>query len=83
MSHPSLCNPGEVWVGNSKCLCAADLPNHLKPLKSIRFEQAYDIKGNRLSMDEYRGLVMSQADANRYNAIMEDRLSRIRAGEKL
>lgn len=81
MWHPD-CKPHEEWVGNTDT--AEGIPDYLKDLKSIRLDgTAYDIEGIPLPPEECRPMIMSAADADKYNQIMEDRLKRIRRGERL
>lgn len=66
----------EVFAGNTS---AEGVPAYLSELKSARLgEQAFDIEGRKISSAYMRPLFVGQSEADRYDAIMMQRLSEAR-----
>jgi hypothetical protein len=78
-THPE-CHKNEVFIGNTD----EPIPPHLAGIRTLRLGTvAYDLDGKRLPK-HYRPMLVDRGDDyEKYNSVMEARLSRIRQGISL
>jgi hypothetical protein len=79
--HHEPCAPNEIFVGNTKHI--SGIETHLTGLTTARLGKvAFDLNVKSLPSSYMLPMFVGRSEANRYDQIMDARLSAVRGGRK-
>lgn len=71
--HPET-NDNEICVGNTSVQDHVEIKSYLSELETARVgDQAFDIHGKKIPIDQMRPLFVGKSEANKYDRIMMQR----------